>query len=308
VADLDADIRDEASLPLSDFQLSLERCVSKLNGRVKHSGRNAFSHLRLAWNIRQVDPAMAAFRAITAEEEAASALILSLKQKNYRNSSRLSHRDHVQKSALTPFFKAVAQVLATAQFMEPKLILDEVSPSVHVQINMKSAGLDVPEPLYGQPDQPLNFSIRHGSTAGEAHAFIKELDEIARRAGVREITAFVKAEANVRNRILYASDAGIPTVVVGDGFYRERLRRVCLLLLLTIAVQQTNMQQLFAAQCLRAFLLALEKIDPSEIEFPGTETSNGPFISVIHDGEGDPQARIGWKWNFDVPLVYSIVM
>jgi hypothetical protein len=162
--------------------------------------------------------------------------------------------------------------------MEPKLILDEGNPSVNVQINMRSAGLETPDPLYGQPDQPLNFSIRRGSTAGEIHTFKSELDQIARNAGVEEITDFVEAEANIRNRLLYAGDTGIPTAVVGDGFYRERLRRVCVLLVLTIAVQQTNMHQLFAAQCLHAFLLALEKIDPSEVEFVGIETSNGPFV------------------------------
>jgi hypothetical protein len=102
MADPDAGTQDETNLSLSDFQMSLERCISKLNGRVKHSGRNAFAHLRMAWSIRRIDPAMAAFRAITAEEEAASALILSLKQKNYPNSSRLNHRDHIQKSALIP--------------------------------------------------------------------------------------------------------------------------------------------------------------------------------------------------------------
>jgi hypothetical protein len=231
-----------------------------------------------------------------------------LKQKGYPSSSRLNHRDHIQKSALTPFLNAVAQVLDAAHFAKPKVILSEgdPEPSVNIQIDMRAAGLAAPGPLFGNPDQPLNFSIRHGSLGGEVHTFKNELDQIARNAGVDELTKFIKAEANNRNRLLYAGDTGIPKVEFGDGFLHERLRRVTVLLVLTIAIQQTNMHQLFAVQCLHAFLLALEKIDAAEIEFAEAETPNGRVVSVIHDGESEPKAWIGWKWNFEVPLVYSI--
>src|SRR4051812_48496164 len=98
----------QPGLPLTPAQVKLERCISKLSGKIRFCGLNAFIHLRKAWTIREVDSGMAGFRAITAEEEAASALLLALQQKQYPNSSRLNHRDHTQKTALTPFLNAVA--------------------------------------------------------------------------------------------------------------------------------------------------------------------------------------------------------
>lgn len=55
---------------------------------------NAIKHTNRAWKLRAVDPAMAAFRAITAEEEAAIALFKSLRRLGYPGADKLKIRDH----------------------------------------------------------------------------------------------------------------------------------------------------------------------------------------------------------------------
>lgn len=64
--------------PFADWLLGVEDAGNRLAGRVRHCSRSAFVHLRKAWRLHGVDDEMSAFRAITAEEEAATALITDL--------------------------------------------------------------------------------------------------------------------------------------------------------------------------------------------------------------------------------------
>lgn len=59
--------------------------------------------MEYAWKIKDIDPEMSVFRSITAEEEAATAIFLSLKEKKYENAEKLKFQDHSYKQALEPF-------------------------------------------------------------------------------------------------------------------------------------------------------------------------------------------------------------
>lgn len=92
------------------FELNVVKCLRRASGRSGYAAANAIHHLRRAWDIRSIDPAMAAFRAITAEEGAASALVLLLREKKYPHAARLSFRDHVTTSAAhCPIFVSIIQ-------------------------------------------------------------------------------------------------------------------------------------------------------------------------------------------------------
>jgi hypothetical protein len=91
---------DNEKCPLSDFASQLEKATERLDKPVRFRAKNAFLHLHKAWRLLRVDQGMAAFRAITAEEEAATALIVSLKRKRYPNSDRLNARNHDHKSSI----------------------------------------------------------------------------------------------------------------------------------------------------------------------------------------------------------------
>lgn len=282
--------------PFTEFHHGVERAVNKLGGRVKHCCRNAYAHLRGAARIRSIDPAMAAFRAITAEEEAAAALILSLKQKGYPGADLLNHRNHIHKAALTHFINAVRKVMEVLDTATPTVHLHDTDPpKISVRIDMSKLGLSTPEPLFGIPDHPLNFSIQKGEGVGLAHRFGEELQGIAMERGVSEIVDLINNEANERNRLFYAGDTGLPHVTVEDGFFLERRRRVMVLLLLTIAIQQTPTHQLFAVQCLRSLLLALRKIEIANFNFETPPQSDGPVVTArILPGE-DARATISWR-------------
>jgi hypothetical protein len=260
---------------------------------VKHCGRSAFNHLRRAWALHGADNEMSAFRAITAEEEAASALILSLQQKRYPGAGRLNFRDHLHKAAPTPFFNAVAKVLAFMDFAKPTLRLspDADPPHVTFFVDLSRTGLRSPEPLFAEPDEPLNFVIRMEGKDGTSgvHMFEEQLREVTQGNSLDEIVAFLRQEANRRKQLLHATDTGIPGVTFTKGFLLERLRRMAVLLTLTVAIQPTPTHQLFAVQCLKAFLRALRKMDGEPFDFGEVEPAN--LGIVLHkEPDGEPVA------------------
>lgn len=93
----------EASLPptLTPDDLAIVRLLnSEPDDWTKKSFGASFVHLSLAHRIREIDPAMALLRAITAEEEAASGLLRALRAIKYSKSDELRAKDHLQKAAV----------------------------------------------------------------------------------------------------------------------------------------------------------------------------------------------------------------
>src|SRR3972149_10464663 len=71
----------------------------------RHCYRSALRHLEKAEGLSEIDPAMAIFRGITAEEEAASGLMHCLRELDYVGGNRLNPRNHIHKHALIPFIR-----------------------------------------------------------------------------------------------------------------------------------------------------------------------------------------------------------
>jgi hypothetical protein len=96
------------------------------NSRSKQHARNAINHLEKAWTIRVIDKEMALFRAITAEEEAATALLLICQEKKYPNANKLKWRNHHHKAGLIIMFDAVRSFLRSLVDLPPsKILLDK---------------------------------------------------------------------------------------------------------------------------------------------------------------------------------------
>lgn len=99
---------------------------------------------------------MVFFRAITAEEEAATVIFYSLKRLGYDNAEKLNTHNHEHKISLYSFLIAVNNYLASiGTFPFP------VSFVVKEHDNKKTVSIRIqlPNSIYGEPDPPLNFSI-----------------------------------------------------------------------------------------------------------------------------------------------------
>jgi hypothetical protein len=78
-----------------EFDRELANCINdSAKGYSKQCARSAIHHLELAWKIKDVDPEMAIFRAITSEEEAATAIFIALKDKGYLNAKKIKFKKH----------------------------------------------------------------------------------------------------------------------------------------------------------------------------------------------------------------------
>ena len=274
-------------LPREDIHLMLEEAVEKLKvPRIRNACRNAIQHLKKAWVLHPVDAEMSAFRAITAEEEAATAVIRALRHQNYPNAGKLNDRSHPHKMSFWPFISAVSSKMAEKNFAEPKISLRvEGEPRIDLSIDFGSqAGLD--QPLLATPDEPFNFSMSSDYTGPfKIHDFAEELAEIASIKSARDIKAYVNTEANQRNVLLYASEKGIPSIEFEDSFLLARRQRVTTLLFLTIAIMQTQTHQLFLVQCLDALLRALKQFDGEGPELP-TGDLKSARIELIEQLDG----------------------
>jgi len=217
---------------------------------------NAVRHLNRAWKIRNGDPEMALFRSITAEEEAASALILALKRRHYPDAANLRHNDHLDKNAVIPFFDALSRVIEKIRPVEAFEVLLDLKhdpPRLALRFTLR-------EPLTGTdinvyPKPPLHFKLTRGPTGKERFEDFRDgLKEVASKTESASIVEHLRQRAQHRNRLLYASDKGYPEYRGNiDAAMRAYQRNTLTLLRIYHLVDPYPQRQNFVAQAVRSF-------------------------------------------------------
>jgi len=205
---------------LQQFQGFLEGC----SGRTKWASVNAISHLRKSLEISSVDPAMAAFRAVCAEEEAATALINSLKEVGYQGAEKLYFRKHEDKHAVVLFVGTVMQwfqnrkAQAGEQFGEHRIFFDDIDGRIGLRVAIQLGRSNIAV----HPTPPLHLMVQGARTLAEE--FQDEMKELLGLDKTHEIRRLIDQRANFRNTLLYATPAGIPKPV-GDvlGFINNQI-------------------------------------------------------------------------------------
>ncbi|MGZ9107257.1 MAG: hypothetical protein ACXW4B_00350 [Micavibrio sp.] len=250
----------EEEFSFSAPQQALETAVANLpNGRVRNCGRNAFRRIRKAWLIRSVDPEMAVFSAITAEEEAASALIFALRERHYLGAEQLNPRSHPHKAGLIHMVHAVGRLVDGLGLQGLTARINTEHPRIDVHIDLEQFG--APPSRVATPDEPLNWTISiQNGTERLPLTFGEQLQQIADERSVETFVAFIRAKANRRNEVLYAAAEGIPNAEAQLPYFQSRLRDVALLVGLAIAVLQTPTPQPMAQQVLDAYLDVLAQL------------------------------------------------
>jgi len=194
-------------MEFQEFELATIDIVKKLPlTRSRNCFRSAINHIEKAELIAELDHEMAAFRAITAEEEAASGLMFCLQELNYPNAEKLKPHDHRHKNAIAAFLivlsKDIKGLMDEHGFSFDLSMQRDGSENISVQIRNKE--------LFGDfiitPVLPLD----HIATTGDKlRSFTSNINELATTVGVKDILDFIKKEANVRNNLLYANAKGI---------------------------------------------------------------------------------------------------
>lgn len=304
-------------LPTEDMHRLLDEAVAKLSvSRIANAGRNAFELLRKAWRLHPVDSNMSLFSAITAEEEAATAVILALQYQKYPRADQLRVSNHVHKAAFWPIIQALQDMAIDKNMAPPNVQLRiEGAPRVEFLTNIGDRGA-LDEPMWASPDEPFNFVLKTDYNGPFAvHDFAREFEAIARAGKKGSIFEHIKAESNLRNRILYASDQGIPGVEFADEVILARRRRVTALNIIAIAIMQTPQHQHFLVQCLDVLVRIVAKyrgeppqlpiIEPYRLHAVVADQPDGTRRISLRHGlnrlsfrlSGIPDGHGGWYWS-----------
>lgn len=253
-----------AAFKKTPLEKDFEQLILSTPAPGKHCGRNALRHIERAWKLSKRDPEMAAFRAITAEEEAASAVFHAIRRRKYEGRDKLKPWDHVQKNALFPFCTAIRMVLAQADEelnLQTKLFTSVSQKKVWVLFNAEHFGSPG---KHAQFIPPLNFSMKDNELL--PHTFTEQLKEIAGLSGASTIEKYLKDRANKRNRLLYASEGGIPNVTNLNNFLQAQRDHVVMLLAIYLLIDPHPEKQIFVQQAFFGFLKALNQL-PKGINF-----------------------------------------
>ena len=232
--------------------------------RSRHCFRSALKHVELAEVLVTIDPAMAIFRGITAEEEAASGLMFCLQELGYANAEKLNPRNHVHKSAMIPFFRVLGS------FFQETIGTNGLKPIFHIQTEGRERRLTVAIPLQingaalnAYPIPPLNFSVK---SEGRSPSYRRQIEQHAQSAGFSNMTSYVKREANLRNQLLYASSEGYPAVSeVNPSFLAVRQAHVMALLRAYLFIFPYPERQPFVQDALDAFLVMLGRLEAHDL-------------------------------------------
>jgi hypothetical protein len=202
----------------------------------RYCAKNAVWHLNRAARIKDLDPEMAALRAITAEEESASALFHSIKRRHYAGAEKLKPRLHLHKNALVPFFQAIAETLqpvleSNPYLTSPQLVIDAESSPGHLRLQFRVRGDDT---ITATPEPPLNLILTENDKPFD---YQERLLATARRLGFQSVQKHLASRAEQRTRLLYAEDTGParlanPVQPLLDAFRKTVFRNLTLFLMI----------------------------------------------------------------------------
>jgi hypothetical protein len=238
--------------------------IKATKSRGRHSLRNAWHHLERGWAIRKIDPAMAAFRGITAEEEAATGLIYAVRDRGYDNSDLLNPWKHSHKHSIYPFFQLLSDFFAES--IQPTGLKAGVKigsvadPNrLKIYIPMNVDGKDV----LAIPEPPLNLNIK---VEGKPISFKRQVEKLATLRNVKRVEKYIDDKANERNKLLYAAANGYPLLEsVFDDFFFEQKKIVMIMAYAYLLIEPYDEKQPFVQQAIDSLLKMLGKVKSTHL-------------------------------------------
>jgi hypothetical protein len=251
-------------LELTSLETALTELVLGAPAPGKHCARSAVRHLRGAWKILDLDPEMAAFRGITAEEEAASAVFDALRRRRYAGAERLKPRDHLHKNALGTFTDAVGHFLSKNPLSDrsTQIVVEPVDGVDRLRIRIDREGSSG-DRVWAYPVPPLHGSISLGE---QPYDFGFELSEIAELKQHSSIRNQLRAKANRRNSLLYATAQGVRSASNIPHILENQRHVTFRHIAIYLMIDPYREKQQFVQQCLQAFLRMMEML-PGDIVF-----------------------------------------
>jgi hypothetical protein len=247
-----------------DVEPHLRRLAEDMPGAVKLRLLNSLEHFDRSFQLFDLDREMASFRAITGEEEAATALIKAIQIRGYPHAKEFNSRDHQHKTAVMACVMAIATDV-TPILKEFQLTFDFAKRRVDVKIPLSNFDIAGGEDYAVQPVEPLDL-VRGSEVSTDSKPFVEALENLAAESNHENVRKMVSAHANDRNRLLYASDSALPLSSASREGIANRKTKALTLLVLSAMVLQSRKHQALVSQAIDAFLTVIARLPPEVSE------------------------------------------
>ncbi|MCD6347325.1 MAG: hypothetical protein J7L96_07900 [Bacteroidales bacterium] len=251
-------------MKFNQLQIRILEESSKTNGYGGFASKSCARHIERALELQTTMPEISAFLAITAEEEAATAIFAALRKRGYAHARKLRARDHRFKAGVYPFLKLLSEVLGPLEHGLPLILFFDQNND-----SKKSGILRIRMPLELQgdrqicivPEPPLNLvSV---DSDGKPSDYLKKVRSVASEQGIDSIYDYIQNVANERNTLLYASDSGIPELKDVNYVLDHHIRAAFLNLIMYLLIEPHKVQNL-VQEALGVYLSILNRIDEKE--------------------------------------------
>lgn len=235
----------------------LKRIAQKVRKPIRMRMVNALDHFERSIMLFDLDREMSSFRVLTGQEEAATALMMALQTKGYEGASYFNLRSHKHKAAVGACVTAIAQTL---QPLLSNYEMDFNFARCRIDVRLPLGGVrdEDGRPLFLQFQEPLGL-LHANEGEEEPNIFKGALDDLMNPGGFRSVSAMVKAQANLRNNLLYASDQSLPRSSASAEQFTWRYSISLTMLVLTVMVLQAPPNQPLPRQAMPAFLSIVQR-------------------------------------------------
>lgn len=240
----------------NELQLKVLEKSSQTTGYGGFASKSCVRHLYRAFELKSSMPEVAAFLAITAEEEAATAIFAALRKRKYNHASSFKVKDHKHKAGVYPFLKLLGEVLGPLKHGFPlNLFFDEKDGALRIRMPI---GVQGDRQICIVPDPPLNLvSVDPGGIRAD---YLKQVRSAASNQGVSSIFKYMQGLANERNTVLYASSSGIPKIQNVDAALERHFEAALLNLIVYLLIEPYKVQNL-VQESVDTFIKILHRID-----------------------------------------------
>ena len=238
-------------MDLTDFQKTVLEKASATRGYGGHAAASCRRHLERAWKLQ-------------AEEEAATAIFQGLRKRHSDWSKKLKSWDHKHKAGVYPFLRLLGGVLSPPEgSLNLNLFFDGSGKQNLAEILRIRMPISIEggQQYYLVPEPPLGF-VSTGP-GGKERDYTQEVREVASEHGIESVFDYIKAQANERNKMLYASDTGIPEVENASEALQRHSKAALLNLIIYLLIEPHKKQSL-PQEALYSYIEILSRIEARE--------------------------------------------
>lgn len=237
---------------------ALRKLCLRLPKPLRFRFQNALTHSDKSLELIEIDREMASFRGITAEEEAATALMRCLKLRRYEHHKEFNPWDHRHKVAILACIVAISGTMKDA-LSEFQLVFDCDKPRIDIKIPLSNFGVKGGEKYAVQLIEPLDIvHSRNGESGGDVYSYA--LNSLAEKGNFDNIKKMIEYQANARNTLLYASDSRLPKSEATKEVLLNRRKRMVAILVVTTMIWQRREHQALVKQAVLSFLSVMNRL------------------------------------------------